>query len=222
MSMNRSSWSTAGFLARVRAALGGADTDPGARAEGVDGVEGVEGAEGTGGGARTGGGDGAGWAGGIGEQGGEETTAGVLARLNRRGWAVLCDLGVPGSSENLDFLVIGPQGQVVLVDAEHWSAADGATVGMPGGRLSCGAEDRQELVDKLRRESRMVEDELGAVAEAVAVVEGVPVDNGVFRSAGVWVVGPEHLWGAVLQAPTGHRDQAALVRLAKGLFPPLG
>ncbi|MGA5821841.1 NERD domain-containing protein [Kitasatospora sp. NPDC094028] len=214
--MNRSSWSTAGFLARIRAVLGGADTVPEERtdeAEGAGGLGGLGGAEEAG----------EAWeAGGTGEQGGDETTAGALARLHRRGWAVLSELGIPGSTENLDFLAIGPQGQVVLIDAEHWSAEAGATVGMPGGRLSCGTDDRQALVDKLRRESRMVEDELGAVAEAVAVVEGVPVDSGVFRSAGVWVVGPDHLWGAVLQAPTGHRDQAALVRLAKGLFPPLG
>ena len=41
---------------------------------------------------------------------GERRTAGLLAVLERQGWAVLHDLAVPGSRTNVDHLVIGPGG----------------------------------------------------------------------------------------------------------------
>jgi hypothetical protein len=50
---------------------------------------------------------------------GERATARRLRRLRRRGWALLHDVAVPGSSANLDHLLIGPGG-VVLVDSKHY------------------------------------------------------------------------------------------------------
>jgi Nuclease-related domain len=41
---------------------------------------------------------------------GERRTAGLLALLERQGWAVLHDLAIPGSAANIDHLVIGPGG----------------------------------------------------------------------------------------------------------------
>ena len=41
---------------------------------------------------------------------GERRTARLLAPLERQGWAVLHDLAIPGSTANIDHLVIGPGG----------------------------------------------------------------------------------------------------------------
>jgi hypothetical protein len=45
---------------------------------------------------------------------GERRTARLLAPLERRGWAVLHDLAIPGTQANLDHLVIGPGGVLVI------------------------------------------------------------------------------------------------------------
>ena len=46
---------------------------------------------------------------------GERRTARLFAPLERRGWAVLHDLAIPGTAANIDHLVIGPG----VVDAPH-------------------------------------------------------------------------------------------------------
>jgi Nuclease-related domain len=50
---------------------------------------------------------------------GERRTARLLAPLERRGWAVLHDLAIPGSTANIDHLVIGPAG-VMVIDSKHY------------------------------------------------------------------------------------------------------
>jgi hypothetical protein len=50
---------------------------------------------------------------------GERRTARVLGPLERHGWAVLHDLGVPGSRANIDHLVIGPGG-VFVIDSKQY------------------------------------------------------------------------------------------------------
>jgi Nuclease-related domain len=50
---------------------------------------------------------------------GEQRTARLLAPLERRGWAVLHDLAIPGSRANIDHLVIGPGG-VVVIDSKQY------------------------------------------------------------------------------------------------------
>jgi hypothetical protein len=50
---------------------------------------------------------------------GERRTARLLRRLEQRGWVVLHDLAVPGSRANIDHLVIGPGG-VVVVDSKQY------------------------------------------------------------------------------------------------------
>ena len=49
---------------------------------------------------------------------GERRTARLLAPLERRGWAVLHDLAIPGTQANIDHLVIGPGG-VLVIDTQH-------------------------------------------------------------------------------------------------------
>jgi Nuclease-related domain len=50
---------------------------------------------------------------------GERHTARLLAPLKRRGWAVLHDLAIPGSKANIDHLVIGPGG-VLVIDTKQY------------------------------------------------------------------------------------------------------
>jgi hypothetical protein len=50
---------------------------------------------------------------------GERRTARLLAPLERRGWAVLHDLAIPGTPANLDHLVIGPGG-VLVIDSKQY------------------------------------------------------------------------------------------------------
>ena len=49
---------------------------------------------------------------------GERRTARLLSPLERRGWAVLHDLALPGSQANIDHLVIG-RGGVVVIDTKQ-------------------------------------------------------------------------------------------------------
>jgi Nuclease-related domain len=50
---------------------------------------------------------------------GERRTAGLLAALERHGWAVLHDLAIPRSQANIDHLVIGPGG-VFVIDSKQY------------------------------------------------------------------------------------------------------
>jgi Nuclease-related domain len=50
---------------------------------------------------------------------GERRTARMLAPLEWRGWAVLHDLAIPGSPANIDHLVIGPGG-VLVIDSKQY------------------------------------------------------------------------------------------------------
>jgi hypothetical protein len=50
---------------------------------------------------------------------GERRPARLLALLERRGWAVLHDLDVPGSTGNIDHLVIGPGGVLVIASKQY-------------------------------------------------------------------------------------------------------
>jgi hypothetical protein len=49
---------------------------------------------------------------------GERRTARLLAPLERRGWAVLHDLAIPGSAANINHLVSGPGG-VLTIDSKQ-------------------------------------------------------------------------------------------------------
>jgi Nuclease-related domain len=50
---------------------------------------------------------------------GERRTARLLDPLERHGWAVLHDLAIPGSRANIDHLVIGPGG-VLVIDSKQY------------------------------------------------------------------------------------------------------
>src|SRR5829696_523083 len=114
---------------------------------------------------------------------GERRTARLLAPLERRGWAVLHDLAIPGSVANIDHLVIGPGG-VGVIDSKQYR-----------GRLRVDGDGmvwhgRHLLVSALRRvlwEADQVDEVLGIAdvqVAAVVAVHGPSVPWGALRAEG--------------------------------------
>jgi hypothetical protein len=118
---------------------------------------------------------------------GERRTARLLAALERRGWAVLHDLAIPGTQANIDHLVIGPGG-VVVIDSKQYR-----------GRLRLDRNGmvwhgRHLLVPVLRKVLWQADqaDEVLGVADlqvaAVVAVHGASVPWGLLQADGVTVI----------------------------------
>jgi hypothetical protein len=118
---------------------------------------------------------------------GELRTARLLAPLERRGWAVLHDLAIPGTAANIDHLVIGPGG-VLVIDSKQYR-----------GRLRLDAygmlwHGRHLLVSTLRKVRWAADqaDEVLGIAEvqipAIVAVHGTSVPWGRVQADGVTVV----------------------------------
>jgi hypothetical protein len=131
---------------------------------------------------------------------GERRTARRLASLERRGWAVLHDLAIPGTQANIDHLVIGPGG-VLVIDSKQYR-----------GRLRLDRHGmvwhgRQLLVSALRRVLWAADqaDEVLGVAEvqvaAVVAVHGASVPWGLLQADGVTIVPARRLPGLLQALP---------------------
>jgi hypothetical protein len=118
---------------------------------------------------------------------GERRTARLLAPLERHGWAVLHDLAIPGSAANIDHLVIGPGG-VLVVDSKQYR-----------GRLRLDGDGmlwhrRHLLVSTLRKVRWAADqaDEVLGVADvqvpAIVAVHGTSVPWGRVHADGATVV----------------------------------
>jgi hypothetical protein len=118
---------------------------------------------------------------------GERRTARLLAPLERRGWAVLHDLAIPGTPAIIDHLVIGPGG-VIVVDSKRYR-----------GRLRLDGygmlwHGRHLLVSALRKVLWQADqaDEVLGVADvqvaAVVAVHGASVPGGLLQADGVTIV----------------------------------
>jgi hypothetical protein len=132
---------------------------------------------------------------------GERRTARLLDRLTRGGYVVFHDLAVPGTSANLDHLLIGPGG-VFVVDSKQYS-----------GRLQLGADGtlwhgRYPLTLALRAvrsEADRATAVLGMPAvEAVPIVavHGAPVPWGSLQVDAVTVVAADRLVDLLRARPT--------------------
>jgi hypothetical protein len=131
---------------------------------------------------------------------GERRTARLLASLERHGWAVLHDLAIPGSTANIDHLVIGPGG-VIVVDSKRYR-----------GRLRLDRHgmvwhSRRLLVSALRKVLWAADqaDEVLGVAEvqvaAVVAVHGASVPWGLLQADGVTIVPARRLPGLLQALP---------------------
>jgi len=117
---------------------------------------------------------------------GERRTARLLAPLERRGWAILHDLAIPGTKANIDHLVIGPGG-VAVIDTKQYR-----------GRLQLDRDGllwhgRHLLVSELRKVLWEADqaDELLGIADvqvpAIVAVHGASVPRDTLAAEGVTV-----------------------------------
>jgi Nuclease-related domain len=118
---------------------------------------------------------------------GERRTARLLAPLERRGWAVLHDLAIPGSTANIDHLVIGPGG-VLVIDSKQYRGQ------LHLDRYGMVWHGRHLLVSALRKVRWQADqaDEVLGIADlqvpAVVAVHGASVPWGRLEADGVTIV----------------------------------
>jgi nuclease-like protein len=129
---------------------------------------------------------------------GERRTARLLGPLERRGWAVLHDLAIPGFKANIDHLVIGPGGVVVIDTKQYrgrlWLDADGL--------LWHGRHLLLATLRKVRWEADQADEILGVAdvqVVAIMAVHGANVPWGQLTADGV-IVAPARRVPDLLQA----------------------
>jgi hypothetical protein len=132
---------------------------------------------------------------------GERRTARLLGPLARQGWAVPHDLALPGSRANLDHLVIGPGG-VLVIDSKHYRGRlqrDGS------GRLWHG---RYPLAPTLRavdyeadQAAQVLVDPDVVVVVPIVAVHGAQVPWGKVVTQGVPVLAAKRLPSMLRQRP---------------------
>lgn len=88
-----------------------------------------------------------------------------LDALGRVGWRVLHDRAVPGSPANIDHLLVGPPG-IVVIDAK----AHKGTLTMDAGGPRVGGRAFSDKLDKLVRYSRTVEASSGRRTSVYSVI----------------------------------------------------
>jgi hypothetical protein len=129
---------------------------------------------------------------------GERRTARLLGPLERQGWAVLHDLAIPGTQANIDHLVIGPGG-VVVIDTKQYR---GRLRLDPDGLLWHGRHLLLATLRKLRWAADQADQVLG-VADvqvlAIMAVHGASVPWGRLTADGV-IVAPARRVPDLLQA----------------------
>ena len=118
---------------------------------------------------------------------GERRTARLLAPLERRGWAVLHDLAIPGSQANIDHLAIGPGG-VLVIDSKQYRRQLRLDA---SGMLWHGRHLLVSALRKVRWEADQADEVLGIAdvdVAAIVAVHGASVPWGQVRADGVTVV----------------------------------
>ncbi|RGD55409.1 NERD domain-containing protein [Kitasatospora xanthocidica] len=153
---------------------------------------------------------------------GERRTAEMLIPLQRDGWTALHDRAVPGSRANLDHLLIGPAG-VVMVDSKNWQSTK-SQLRVDAGRLFYGRYDQTKALQTASWEARQAARALGVPVRAIVAVHGAAVPGGVVMLEDVTVVPAKRL-PALLRnsAPLPGFDPARvqqLVERAERVLPP--
>jgi hypothetical protein len=119
---------------------------------------------------------------------GEQRTARLLDRLTRDGYVVFHDLALPGSPANVDHLVIGPSG-VLVIDSKQWS---GSVQQGADGLVWHNHYQLDRTLETVRWEAETVGRLLGTRTSALLCVHGAHVQGGGLHAQGVAVV-PAHL-----------------------------
>jgi hypothetical protein len=150
---------------------------------------------------------------------GERRTARLLDLLERRGWAVLHDLAVPGSRANIDHLVIGPGG-VFVIDSKQYR---GRLQLDSSGRLWHGGYPLAPALRTVEFEADRAAQVLvdpDVVVVPIVAVHGAQVPWGRVVMAGVPVVSARRLPSMLGQLPAvlGPERVAALADQARVRF----
>jgi hypothetical protein len=117
---------------------------------------------------------------------GERRTARLLRHLEQRGWVVLHDLAIPGSAVNIDHLVIGPGG-VVVIDSKQYR---GRLQLSSDGLLWHGRNPLSLTLHRVRWEADQADQVLGVAdvqVAAIVAVHGASVPWGRVEASGVTV-----------------------------------
>jgi hypothetical protein len=124
---------------------------------------------------------------------GERHTARLLDRLTRDGYVVFHDLAVPGSDANMDHLVMGRSGVVVL-DTKQWTGV----VCQGGDGLVWHNHYRLDrTLETVRWEADMVGRLLNTGAAALLCVHGAHIQGGGLHAQGVAIVPAQLLRSAL-------------------------
>lgn len=148
---------------------------------------------------------------------GEDATAALLAALPRRRWIVFHDRAVPGSSANLDHVVIGPTG-VWVIDTKSYRAP------LRAGWRSVRAGDHRVDTAPAAWEASIVADRLGVYVRALLAVHGEGLPSRGRRVGGVPVLPasrlPRRLRRRRGSARLGRQDIRALGEAFEKAFRP--
>lgn len=117
---------------------------------------------------------------------GERRTAARLRELQRQGWTVLHDLGLPTGQANVDHLAIAPSGVVILIDSKLWSSR--YVLRVVGGRLLHGNRDVTDRLNGLLHETRVVSRVLGCPVIPLVSMDGAPLDGKQLLVNGIRIV----------------------------------
>jgi Nuclease-related domain len=118
---------------------------------------------------------------------GERRTARLLAPLERHGWAVLHDLAIPNSPANIDHLVIGPGGVVVIDSKQYRGQLRVDRDGMVWhGRHLLASALRKTLWEADQADE--VLDIADLTVAAIVAVHGASIPWGLLRADGVIII----------------------------------
>ncbi|MFB7677854.1 nuclease-related domain-containing protein [Kitasatospora purpeofusca] len=123
---------------------------------------------------------------------GERRTAQLMRSLERDGWVALHDRAIPGSSANLDHLLVSPTGEVVYVDTKAWTSTR-STLRLQDGQLWYGRYPQTRALDTVAWEARQASRVLGVPVAAYVAVHGAAVPGGQLHLQGVTVLGAKVL-----------------------------
>ena len=143
--------------------------------------------------------------------GGEEQVGRVLAPLEAEGYRILHDRRRPGGRDNIDHIVIGPPG-VIVVETKRY---DG-TVRVRGRDLYLKGRRKTEFIDQVERQIDSLEAALG-ITDVIGVICVVDGEFPLLRSTsidGIAIIPPGRLTRN-LRAMPDVLDAAEIDRLAR-------
>ena len=127
---------------------------------------------------------------------GEERTATILTPLDSEGFVALHDRRMPGSRGNIDHVVIGPPG-ILVVETKSYAG----TLRVRGGELRVAGRRRTEIIDQARREADAVAAVLGKPVTPLICVHRADLPWGRVELDEVRIVGPKELVKVLRSAP---------------------